>query len=67
MVSNLGVNGVSNANWQATPLRAQWMAQNNVAMLDISPFNGSVTLVGVSCGTITDGFNLLPQYLRPVT
>src|SRR5262249_51618812 len=66
MVWNLGINGVSNANWQTTPLRVTWMNANNVTGVDISPQNNTCT-VTYSSGSVTGTpAALLPQYLRPV-
>jgi hypothetical protein len=67
MVWNLGINGVSNANWQTTPLRQTWMNANAVLGLDISPQNNSVTVTYSSGGLTGTPAALLPQYLRPVT
>jgi hypothetical protein len=44
MVWNLGVNGVSNANWQTTPLRMTWMNSVGATGIDISPQNNTCTV-----------------------
>jgi hypothetical protein len=67
MVWNLGINGVSNAAWQTTPLRQTWMASVGAIGLDISPQTNTCT-VTYSSGSLTGTpAALLPQYLRPVT
>jgi hypothetical protein len=66
MVWNLGINGVSNANWDKTPLRQTWMTTNSVLGLDISPSAYTCTIT-YSSGAVSGSCTLLPQYLRPVT
>jgi hypothetical protein len=82
VVWNLGVNGVSNANWNTTPLRQTWMVANNVTNLDFSPYlttitpgvtgteassaQGIVTITYSSGTVVTGAYTLLPAYLRPV-
>jgi hypothetical protein len=67
MVSSLGINGVSNLNWQQNLTQAtKWMTANSVNAIDLT-FGSTVGTVTYSCGTTTTDIGVLPLYLRPVT
>jgi hypothetical protein len=68
--SSLAIPGLSNIDWnQSLTQRTQWMGQNNVTLLDISPNTSpaSVTLTYSSGTTVTgSASSLLPVYLQPL-
>jgi hypothetical protein len=81
MVWDLGINGVSNANWATSPLQQTWMTANRVTGLDFHVYNKTITpgitiadassnqgtvTITYSSGNVTGPYTLLPMYLRPV-
>jgi hypothetical protein len=65
MVTNLNVNGVSNAAWYDLTRQQKWMAANGVLALDINP-SGYTCTITYSSGAVSGSCTLLPFYLRPV-